>query len=110
MNRAAASTQMLGCLPKYMEDAQNTKRSNEGWTRPLWFSVAIISAVALLLCLWQWTRGHGHWDDILPSSALLLLALPSLVRIEGVTKYVLQFLGLGIAILAVILLSRSLGS
>ena len=100
----------VGLLTEYMADARTTKRNNEGWTRPLWYCVAIVSAAVLLLCLWRWARGHGHWDDILPSSALLLLALPNVVRIEGVPKYVLQLVGLGIAILAIVLLSRSLGS
>jgi hypothetical protein len=93
-----------------MEEIRATKRTKEGWTRPLWFFVAIASTVALLLCLWRWARGHGHWDDLLPSSALLLLALPGVVRIEGVPRYVLQFLGLSIAIVAIVMLSRSLGS
>ena len=110
MIRAAASTPPLGCLPIYMEDVRTTKRTNESWTRPLWFFVAIASTVVLLLSLWRWARGHGHWDDLLPSSALLLLALPPVVRIEGVPKYVLQFLSLGVAILAIVMLSRSLAS
>ena len=93
-----------------MEDVRTTKRTKEGWSRPLWFFVAIASTALLLLYLWRWARGHGHWDDLLASSALLLLALPHAFRIEGVPKYVLQFLGLGIVILAIVMLSRSLGS
>jgi len=93
-----------------MEDARIPKPAMRSWARTLSFFVATASTVLLLLCLWRWARGHGHWDDVLPPLALFLLALPHAIRIEGVLKHVVQFIGLVIMILAIVMLSRSLGS
>jgi len=84
-------------------------RTKAGWSQTLSLFVVLGSTALLLLCLWRWTRDHGHWDDLLTSSALLLLALPQALRIEGVPKYVVQFLGLSVVIVAIVMLSRSLG-
>ena len=46
----------------------------------------------------------------MPPLALFLLALPHAIRIEGALKHVVQFIGLTIMILAIVMLSRSLGS
>ena len=105
----ARSTQTFGCL-LIMEDARIPKPATPSWARTLSFFVAIMSAALLLLCLWRWARGRGHWDDLLPPLALFLLASPQAIRIEGLSKYVVQFLGLVIMILAIVMLSRSLGS
>jgi|GEM_PF-2839429 len=84
-------------------------RTKAGWSQNFSLFIVIASTALLLLRLWRWAHGHGHWDDLLTSSALLLLALPQALRIEGVPKYVVQFLGLGVMIVAIVMLSRSLG-
>jgi hypothetical protein len=93
-----------------MEDPRIPKPATRSWARTLSFFVAMASSALLLLCLWRWARGHGHWDDLLTPLALFLLALPQAIRIEGLSRHIVQFLGLVIMILAIVMLSRSLGS
>ena len=93
-----------------MEDDQTSKRATASWARTLSFFVAMASTSLLLLWLWRWVRGRGHWEDLLTPLALFLLTLPHAIRIEGALRHVVQFIGLAIMILAIVILSRSLGS
>ena len=93
-----------------MEDDRNSKCATASWARTLSFFIAMASAALLLLCLWRWVRGHGHREELLTPLALFLLTLPHAIRIEGVLRPVVQFIGLAIMILAIVMLSRSLGS
>jgi len=93
-----------------MEEVRTPKPATPSWAQALWLFVAIVSTALLLLGLWQWARGRGHWDDLLTPLAWFLLASPQVFRIEGWPRHVVQFFGLAIMILAIVMLSRSFGS
>ena len=87
-----------------MNNDQISER-NEGWSRALWVLVAIMCAVIVMIHVWRWAHGLGRWDDLLPSSGLLLLALPGVLEIKGSPKYVLQFTSCVILVVAIVMLS-----
>ena len=86
-------------------DNNQTSERRQGWSRGLLVLVAIMCAVILMIHVWRWARGLGRWDDLLPSSGLLLLALPGVLEIKGVAKYVLQFTSCLILVVAIVMLS-----
>jgi hypothetical protein len=73
------------------------------WLQRYSLVLAIVSAGLLGIQCWRWARGHGHWDDLLPSSALLFLMLANVFQRS--TKHVLQFIGLVVMIAAIVMLS-----
>ena len=87
-----------------MDKAETSVAAASGWSRSAWVVFAIMFTVMLLVQLLRWTQGFGHWDNLLPSTALLIMALAHVFQLKGLAKQISQVVSWIILIVVIVML------
>jgi len=91
-------------LLSLMDKGQTSLAGTDGWSRSAWVAYTIIVTVILVLQLLRWTQGFGHRDNLLPTTALLIIALAGLFQLKGLAKRLAQFVTWGILVIVIVML------
>jgi hypothetical protein len=89
-----------------MDKTQTPSAAADEWSRSAWVVFAILWTVILLLQLLRWTHGFDHWDNLLPSTALVIIALAHVFQLKGLAKRLSQVVSWALLIIMAIMLIR----
>lgn len=93
-----------GQLNRYLLSFMSKDGTNStAWSRSAWVVFAVIFAVILLIQILRLYQDGGHWESLLPSVALLIMAVAHVAQLKGWAQRLSQVICWGILIVTVVM-------